>query len=203
MQSSNNLKKTIFFIIISSISTIFAQNIDIDLLRDINLNRDQSLDQTFKFLSDTDAPIAIATPIIIYSMGLLNKDKNLKKQAIFIGESLLVSTFITTAAKYSFKRVRPFTTYPELEKQSDGGSYSFPSGHTSAAFSTATALSIAFPKWYIITPAFLWASAVGYSRIDLGVHYPSDVLAGAFVGSGSAYLTFKINKCITKKSAKR
>jgi hypothetical protein len=128
MQSSNNLKKTIFFIIISSISTIFAQNIDIDLLRDINLNRDQSLDQTFKFLSDTDAPIAIATPMIIYSMGLLNKDKNLKKQAIFIGESLLVSTFITTAAKYSFKRVRPFTTYPELEKQSDVAVFRFHRG---------------------------------------------------------------------------
>ncbi len=193
------LKKAIFLIFLASLSNIFAQNIDINLLRNINLKRDQSLDQTFKFFSDTNAPIAVATPIVIFSIGWLNKDKNLKKQAVFIAESLLVSTFIATAAKYSFKRERPFTTYPELDKQSDGGNYSFPSGHTSAAFSTATVISLAYPKWYIITPSFLWASAVGYSRMDLGVHYPSDVLAGALVGSGSAYLTLKINKWINKK----
>jgi membrane-associated phospholipid phosphatase len=104
--------------------------------------------------------------------------------------------------KQGFKRERPFKTYPELDKQSDGGSYSFPSGHTSSAFANATALSIAFPKWYVIAPSFVWASAVGYSRMDLGVHYPSDVLAGAIVGSGSAYLTYKINKWMNKKKPK-
>jgi PAP2 superfamily len=203
MQLSNKSITTVLLVIIVSISNAFCQNLEIDLLRNINLNRDQSLDKTFKFLSDSDASIAVATPIVIYSIGQLNKDKNLKKQALLIGESLLVSTFITTASKYSFKRERPFDTFPELDKQSDGGSYSFPSGHTSAAFSTATAVSIAFPKWYIIAPSFLWASTVGYSRMDLGVHYPSDVLAGAIVGSGSAYLTYKINKWITQKQRKQ
>jgi membrane-associated phospholipid phosphatase len=196
------LQKLITALLLLTFSISNAQNIDISLLRDINLNRNQSLDPTFKLISNSAVPICVATPIVIYSVGLINKNQDLKKQGIFIGETFLVSAFISTAMKQGFKRERPFKTYPELDKQSDGGSYSFPSGHTSSAFANATALSIAFPKWYVIAPSFVWASAVGYSRMDLGVHYPSDVLAGAIVGSGSAYLTYKINKWMNKKKPK-
>lgn len=82
-------------------------------------------------------------------------------------------------------------------------SYSMPSGHTSTAFATATSLSLAYPKWYVVAPSFVWAGAIGYSRMHLGVHYPSDVLAGAIVGSGSAYLTYKANQWINKKRKKK
>ena len=106
--------------------------------------------------------------------------------------------------KYAINRPRPFESYPyEIEKLASAGSPSFPSGHTSEAFSTATSLSLAFPKWYVITPAFLWASAVGYSRMDLGVHYPSDVIMGAVVGSGSAFLTDYINNKLIKNIQRR
>jgi membrane-associated phospholipid phosphatase len=198
-----NLKSRIISIIVLFF-TVFAhsQNADINLLKDINLNRNQSLDSTFKFLSDSDVPISIGVPVVIYAVGMINKDADIKKKAIYIGETFIVSAFITTAMKYGIKRDRPFVTYPELDKQSAGGGYSFPSGHTSTAFATATSLSIAFPKWYVIAPSFVWASAVGYSRMDLGVHYPTDVLAGAIVGSGSAYLTYKLNKWINKKKNK-
>ena len=193
------LKNISYLLLLLSLTTSYSQNADIDLLREINLNRNQSLDGTMKFLSDTDAYISLGTPAVIYTIGLLEKNQNIKKQGIYIGETIMVSTFITIATKYTIKRDRPFVTYPFLDKQSDGGNYTFPSGHTSVAFATATAISIANPKWYIIAPSFVWAGAVGYSRMHLGVHYPSDVLAGAIVGSGSAYLTYKINKWINKK----
>jgi membrane-associated phospholipid phosphatase len=193
--------------IITTLTFIFAffahgQNTDSNLLRDINLNRNKSLDPTFKFISDSDVPISIGVPVVVYAIGMINKDADIKKKGIFIGESFIVSGFITIAMKYGIKRDRPFYTYPELDKQSVGGGYSFPSGHTSTAFATATSLSIAFPKWYVIAPSFVWASSVGYSRMHLGVHYPSDVLVGALVGSGSAYLTCKLNKWINKKKNK-
>ena len=86
----------------------------------------------------------------------------------------------TTGLKFAINRKRPFVTYPDIEKIASAGSKSFPSGHTSDAFATATSLSLAFPKWYVITPSFVWACAVGYSRMDLGVHYPSDVLQKVF-----------------------
>ncbi len=180
----------------------FAQNIDINILRDINLKRDKSLDPTFKVITNSVAPISIATPVIIFSVGLINKNENLQKKGIFVGETFVANAFVTLALKYSVKRDRPYITYPYIDKQTSEGSYSFPSGHTSTAFQTATSLSLAFPKWYIIAPSFIWASSVGYSRMHLGVHYPSDVLAGAVIGSGSAFLTYKLNKWVNKKKNK-
>lgn len=200
MNKRINLLKIVNFIgLLFWVSLMNAQNIDITILRDININRNTSLDPTFKVITNSALPITVATPLIIYSVGLIKKDSTIKKQALFIGESFLVSAFITTALKYSIKRERPFKSYPDIEKATSATGLSFPSGHTSVAFSTATSLSMEFPKWYIIAPSFVWATAVGYSRMHLGVHYPSDVVAGAIVGSGSAYLSYKMNKWINKK----
>jgi len=187
----------VFFLFLCCSAT--AQNFDINLLRDINVNRNQSLDPTFKLITNSASPISIGTPLLLYSVGLITKDTALKDKGIFIGETFLVNTFVTTAFKFSFKRDRPYATYLEIQKLSSGGSNSFPSGHTSEAFGTATSLSMTFPKWYVIAPSFIWASAVGYSRMDLGVHYPTDVFAGAILGSASAYLSYKLNKWVNKK----
>lgn len=152
-------------------------------------------DPAFRFITNSAIPISVATPIIITATGYLSKDSLTLQKGLLVAGSFLISTAISTAMKYTFNRPRPFETYPdEITKLSSGGSPSFPSGHTSAAFSTATSLSLAYPKWYVITPAFIWAGAVGYSRMDLGVHYPSDVLMGAIVGAGSAVLTDYVNK---------
>jgi membrane-associated phospholipid phosphatase len=174
--------------------SISAQNLDIDLLRKINLERNTALDPTFKFVTNSVAPIGLGAPLVVTSIGLIQKDNTLKNKGYYIGATLLSSTIITTTLKFTIDRDRPFVTYPEIQKLTGAGSPSFPSGHTSEAFATATSLSLAFPKWYVIAPSMLWASAAGYSRMHLGVHYPSDVLVGALIGSGSAWLCHELNK---------
>lgn len=192
-----------FFIFFFCVSTINAQNVDIDVLKKININRNTSLDGTFKSISQSAVPISVATPILIYTLGMINNDSVAKQKALFIGETFLASAFITVVSKKIIKTDRPYDTYPMVQPVVSEASYSMPSGHTSTAFATATSLSLAYPKWYVVAPSFVWAGAIGYSRMHLGVHYPSDVLAGALVGSGSAYLTYKANQWINKKRKKK
>jgi len=193
------MKKLLVLLLLIPVISGFSQNWDINLLRDINLNRNKNLDNTFRFITNSASPVSIGIPIILYSVGLIEKDKTMKDKALYIGVSVASSMAVASIMKYSVNRTRPFVTYPDLEKVTSGGSPSFPSGHTSDAFSLATSLSLAYPKWYIIAPSFVWAGACGYSRMDLGVHYPSDVLMGAIIRAGSAYLCYKGNQWLNKK----
>ena len=77
--------------------------------------------------------------------------------------------------------------------------YAFPSGHTSSAFATATSLALATKKWYVAVPVFAWSAGVGYSRIYVGQHYPSDVIMGALVGTGSAFICHWASKQLSKR----
>lgn len=93
--------------------------------------------------------------------------------------------------KNSLKRLRPQDSLPgfrALIKAAD--QFSFPSGHTSAAFLLATVLVIVFGG--PVMAMYLWASAVGLSRILLGVHFPGDTLAGAAMGSSIAVLSSQL-----------
>lgn len=195
--------KYIFLFFISLNLNISAQNTDIDILKSINLNRNKKLDNTFIFISNSIVPVSVGVPIGVIGVGFLKQDSTIKNKGVYIGASLLIAAGITTGLKYSVKRERPFVTYPVIDKVMNAGSPSFPSGHTSDAFATATSLSLAFPKWYIVAPSFVWAGSVGYSRMDLGVHYPSDVLAGAAIGAGTSYLCYKANKWLHEQHRKK
>ena len=131
---------------------------------------------------------------------MISGDDIMLRNAFVTAAASIVNEGVTYALKYSVKRDRPFETYPDILKKAKAGSPSFPSGHTSSAFATATSLSLAYPEWYIIVPSFAYAGTVAYSRMYLGVHYPSDVFAGALIGAGCAYLTFKVNKALQNKN---
>lgn len=68
--------------------------------------------------------------------------------------------------------------------------FSFPSGHTGAAFVFATLIIQFYPLWTLTI--LIWAILIGASRVLLGVHYPGDILAGATLGIGSALLGLSI-----------
>lgn len=180
-------------------TSLMAQNGDIELLKDINLNRNKNFDNAQMFLSNTAGPASVIVPVGILGAGFIMRDSTIKNKGLVVGASIAATLGITAGLKYGTNRARPYDTYPVLDNVVHEETPSFPSGHTSMSFSTATSLSLAFPKWYVIAPSYLWAGAVGYSRMYLGVHYPTDVLAGAITGAGTSYLCYKANQWLHKR----
>ena len=164
-----------------------ASTLDIRILESIAETRTVPQTQTFKVLSDINNYVQIAVPVGLLVAGAVNDDKMMRQNALYVASSTAVTALVNVGLKHLFKRSRPFKKYPNFISVRTACGYSFPSGHTSSAFATATALSRAYSKWYVVAPSLLWASSVGYSRMYLGVHFPTDVLAGAALGTGAAF----------------
>lgn len=174
-------------------------SLDISLLREINVNRITSLDGVFRFITDSGPIIAPLIPITIILFGLFRKQRKIWIKGFMIAAPYLLSSVICNVLKFVIDRPRPYKIYPYIQKLSVGGSGSFPSGHAADVFSIAMIVSIFFPKPSIIIPMFLWALLVAFSRMDLGVHYPTDVLTGAFIGISSSLFCSWLYKRSRKK----
>jgi membrane-associated phospholipid phosphatase len=192
-------KRFIITLLLLSFNKLYSQNIDIKLLRSVYSSEAVSSDNFFRFLSDSEVYLVIGTPAATAAVGLIRHDKTMLRNACVTMASTVLNVAVTNALKYSVNRERPFITYPDIIKKTDTHSPSFPSGHTANAFAAATSFSLAYPEWYIIAPSFVYAGTVAYSRMHLGVHYPSDVAAGAVIGAGCAYITYKVNKLLLEK----
>ncbi|MBN2766289.1 MAG: phosphatase PAP2 family protein [Paludibacteraceae bacterium] len=200
------LKYTIITLLLLwlSQSKLYAQNADIELLQRINSNDSEFWRGYSKAISNTTTYVSLSAIAGVATTGLIKNDKQLLRDALYLGVNFGTNALFTYSLKNSFRRARPGITYPaQISMYEDVSSLSFPSGHTSEAFSTATALSLKYPEWYIIAPAYLWAGSVGYSRMNLGVHFPSDVLVGALLGAGTAFLTYELNGWLQKKKRKQ
>lgn len=122
---------------------------------------------------------------------LLSTDKNIKQLGILTSLSILTSSFIAHFIKRFINRIRPYINFPQLNIKKIGvDDYSFPSGHTTAAFSIGISIALCFTSLAIVSG--ILALSVGLSRVYLGVHYPSDVIAGMFLGSFSSYCMFLV-----------
>jgi membrane-associated phospholipid phosphatase len=135
--------------------------------------------------------------------GLIERDNQSLEQGLTLGAGLALNTAVSFGLKKLINRPRPYETYPEIIPTNFESSASFPSAHTSMAFNFATSLTLQYPKWYIAAPAYTWATAVGFARMNQGVHYPSDVLGGMVVGTGCAFATWYANKWIRREWRKR
>lgn len=193
---------TVLLVLLFLFSQSRSQNWDINLLTNINPHNPNA--PVWIGLTNSAYPVTIGVQGGLMVYDYFKSDSTRGRIPWHIAEKLVV-VVLTESMKYAINRQRPYTKYPDLVHPYDNteAGLSFPSAHTSLAFNTAATLSIRFHKWYITVPAYLWASGVGYSRLYLGEHYPSDVLAGAALGIGSAYLVDWIDKKLYKRTSRK
>jgi len=129
---------------------------------------------------------------------LATRDKRAVRNLIL---TLLLTWGVTDVLKLAFARPRPFQVgaAPLIGSAPDG--YSFPSQHAAFTFTSATTafLSSKTLGWV----GFIFAALVAYSRVYLGVHYWTDVLAGAILGSAIAFGVNKGMAHLDRKNGKR
>ena len=118
---------------------------------------------------------------------LLWKPKT-RRQGVVVAVSLLLCLLVGNfTLKPLVARPRPFHIRPDFPLLiAPPGEFSFPSGHTMSSFAGAYSLFLLNKKWGI--PALVLAAAIGFSRLYLYVHFPTDVLAGALLGLLAAWV---------------
>lgn len=129
--------------------------------------------------------------------------KKTRKIGITVLISLLINLCMTNLTlKDFFARPRPFNVNPELLTLiKHPSSFSFPSGHTSGSFSAALVLLYMMPKKVGI-PATVLAAMIGFSRMYVGVHFPTDVLGGIVVGVIASTAAYYLVQYLERKMVK-
>lgn len=133
-------------------------------------------------ISYTTTYISIFLSLILLVISIVKRSKELRNQFFILVSILLIVAAVSQGLKALISRNRPFEDIPNIEKLSEAGGSSFPSGHTLEAFAVAMGISVMFTRKRYVIPVFAWAMLVAYSRMALGVHYLSDVLAGIAIG---------------------
>jgi undecaprenyl-diphosphatase len=135
------------------------------------------LDQVFVWLSNV-GELGWAFLVVALVVALV-----LRRPQVFLltlGADL-VADLLANGIKAAVDRERPHLRHPLVKLPTDP---SFPSGHASVSFACAVMLALTVPK--LAAPTLVLATAIAYSRLYLGVHYPLDVLAGAALGAAVA-----------------
>ena len=139
----------------------------------------------FTLSNNAGIPCILIVAVFIYF-------KSLRKAGILMGISLLLEFLLNNLIiKNLFARIRPYEVIDGLillvGKAPD---YSFPSGHTGSAFALAVVIFMVMDRKYGII-ALTLASLMGFSRLYVGIHYPSDVLGGVILGVVTSVIAVK------------
>jgi len=179
--------------------------LDRELLLSLNGCHSIATDEFMFYVSK----VWIFFPLFFYWLYLVYKKYALKKTLIlmaFLGLLVCFTDQSSNRIKHSIKRYRPSHNLEIKEKlhilhEYRGGKYGFFSGHSANCVGIATLLFLLFSKcklWFRCI-FFLWAALEAYSRIYLGVHYPSDIFVGFLAGLFWGFVVYQLIQFTFKK----
>jgi undecaprenyl-diphosphatase len=177
----------------------FLENIDRDLFLFLNGLNSDWIDPFMKIFSAHWFWIPIIGLFIFLAV------KKFKKQfwipIVFLVICFSLTDQTATQTKQAVKRYRPSHNVEIADKvhivdNYRGGQFGFFSGHAANSFGLAVLTLLFIRKRNYTIFILIWASIVAYSRVYVGVHYPSDVFVGAIVGSAIAFLVYHLHKKI-------
>lgn len=161
--------------------------------------RNPTLVNTSQFISNSLVPISIALPSAHLIYGYASSDRKAVLNGFLIGTSELLQFSVMTGIKSIVQRERPFIAHKDCIIPNDTESFwSFPSGHSGGSACLATILSLRYNHWAVTTTAITYSLYTMFARMHLGVHYPTDVAAGALVGVGSGILIHSLSQHIER-----
>jgi undecaprenyl-diphosphatase len=181
---------------------------DRDLLLWLNSFHTDWLDTIMYWITKT----FVWAPLYVFLIVLVIKNYKKESWIILLGAALVVilcDQTTSTFMKPFFARLRP-SQEPSLQgiihlvNGYTGGKYGFSSGHAANTFGTALFVWLALRSYYKwIALIFIWAMLMTYTRIYLGVHYPTDILVGGAIGLFYGWLSFKLTQWVIQKKRAR
>jgi undecaprenyl-diphosphatase len=168
-------------------------NLDVLLFYMINVGLHNSfLDVIMKIITNAGTQIFwIGICVVLFIFGG-ERGKNVALLCII---GLLLGYFISEFLKYAIARPRPFIVLNGVNLVTSMDGYSFPSGHAVTSFTGCIIIGKGYGFFY---PLLILASVVAFSRIYLGVHYPSDVIFGVLIGIFCALIVLRFEDDIIK-----
>ncbi len=162
----------------------FLSSLDLSLFYFGNRTLQNPLfDLVMPFITDLNKkPVAFVIAAILWLLLLVKGGKQGRMAALLLIPTIALGDQLNSSfLKHLFERLRPCHTLPDVHLLvSCGSGYSFPSSHAVNNFAAALVLSYFERKW--TWAFFTFAGTVAFSRVYVGAHYPSDILAGAVVG---------------------
>jgi len=179
------------------------KNLDRNLFLFLNSHHNDQLDYAMAWLSDEYIWIPFYLALITLVIYYYRKDSWIILLALIL--LVTASDQLSGLIKHTVCRYRP--CHNSLlaglvhTLKGCGGLYGFVSSHAANTFALATFMTMLMKSRYEYAGwlLFAWAGAVSYSRIYLGVHYPADVLGGAFLGIVLGYSLFKLTNYFINK----
>lgn len=188
--------------LVTGASSAQVNSPDLRILRAIAETRTPWLDRFFIVISDLNNPLCLGIALLLLVSRWVVKDHQYFRAGLLVGQGIFFSQIITFTLKDVTGRLRPHLYDSTFLSVIEATNKSFPSGHTSEAFTMATALCFSFRQWWIRIAVLTWAFTVAYARMYLGVHYPSDVIGGIVVGCGSVWLVVLLQRSWQKRKTR-